>query len=231
MNAVRSLAGVCVVIPAAGTGSRMSSEIPKQYMQLSGKTILQITLEKFLALEPDRVVLVVSPDDEQYRCIDIVESCEIVAGGAERSNSVSNGLAVLDLNSSDLVLVHDAVRPCVRSADILRLVESVTNHEVGGLLAVSVIETLKSKVSGVVETVDRKELWQAQTPQGFRYGLLRESMDKALANEQVITDESQAVESAGYEPLLVAGHRDNIKITEPGDIALAQFYMEHSECA
>ena len=231
MNAVRSLAGVCVVIPAAGTGSRMLSEIPKQYMRLSGKPVLQMTLEKFLALEPDRVVLVVSPDDEQYRGIDIVESCEVVVGGAERSESVSNGLGLLDLKPSDLVLVHDAVRPCVRSADILRLVESVANHDVGGLLAVSVIETLKSKCSGVVETIDREGFWQAQTPQVFRYGLLREAIDKALANEQVITDESQAVESAGYEPLLVAGHRDNVKITEPGDIALAQFYVEHGECA
>tara|TARA_B100000029_G_scaffold419210_1_gene424620 strand:+ start:155 stop:784 length:630 start_codon:yes stop_codon:yes gene_type:complete len=209
----------------------MLSEIPKQYMRLSGKPVLQITLEKFLALEPDRVVLVVSPDDEQYRGIDIVESCEVVVGGAERSESVSNGLGLLDLKPSDLVLVHDAVRPCVRSADILRLVESVANHDVGGLLAVSVIETLKSKCSGVVETIDREGFWQAQTPQVFRYGLLREAIDKALANEQVITDESQAVESAGYEPLLVAGHRDNVKITEPGDIALAQFYMEHGECA
>ena len=92
MNAVRSLAGVCVVIPAAGTCSRMLSEIPKQYMRLSGKPVLQITLEKFLALDPDRVVLVVAPDDEHYRGIDIVESCEVGVGGAERRESVSNVL-------------------------------------------------------------------------------------------------------------------------------------------
>lgn len=228
---MRSLAGVCVVIPAAGAGSRMSSEIPKQYMKLSGKPVLQVTLEKFLALKPDRVVLVVSPDDRHYDSIDGVKSCEVVVGGDLRSASVLNGLESLDLDPTDLVLVHDAVRPCVRSADILRLVELVANHEVGGLLAVPVIDTLKSNISGGVETMDREGLWQAQTPQSFRYGLLRVAMDQAMASDQVITDESQAVELAGYEPLLVPGHRDNIKITAPGDIELAQFYMEHGECA
>ena len=231
MNAVRSLAGVCVVIPAAGAGSRMSSEVPKQYMKLAGKPVLQVTLEKFLALKPDRVVLVVSPDDQHYDTIDGVESCEVVVGGDERSASVSNGLEALHLDPSDLVLVHDAVRPCVRSEDILRLVESVATHEVGGLLAVPVIDTLKSDNAGGVETVDREGLWQAQTPQSFRYGLLRAAMDEAMANNQIITDEAQAVELAGYKPLLVSGHRDNIKITAPGDIELAQFYMEHGECA
>ena len=231
MDPLCSLAGVSVVVPAAGIGSRMlSMGAPKQYMKVFGKSILQITLEKIFLLKPDRVILVVSPSDNLYKLIDIVESCEVVVGGTERTNSVLNGLSKLEVNDLDLVMVHDAVRPCVRTSDILRLANAVKDHRVGGLLAIPVSETLKTVVRTQVKTIDRSGVWQAQTPQIFRYRYLFDSISRALLMNYKITDESQAIEYFGYEPLLLKGHRDNVKITEADDIDLIRYYLENGKC-
>lgn len=226
MAAVRSLAGISVVIPAAGVGSRMASAVPKQYQMLDERTVLEATLSRFLSLKPDYVVVVVSARDDQYLNIPGVSSCTIVTGGAERSDSVLAGLNALSLVAQQWVMVHDAVRPCVRPDDILHLVECVEESDVGGLLAVPVIDTVKAESEGeAVLTVDRSNLWHAQTPQMFRYGVLVEALRQAGTGGEGATDEAAAVERTGLRPVLVEGHRDNIKITEPGDIELARFFI------
>ena len=231
MDSLVSLAGISVVVPAAGVGKRMlSAGVPKQYMTEIGKPVLQITLEKIFSLKPDRLILVVSPRDNLYKSIGIVEACEVVVGGDERAKSVLNGLSSLDLHDRDFVMVHDAVRPCVRISDILLLVNAVKDHKIGGFLAVPVSQTLK-KVSGVhVETMDREGMWQAQTPQIFRYKFLLDAIRMALEMNYKVNDESQAIELLGYEPLVLKGHPDNIKITEKDDLELARYYFENSAC-
>ena len=231
MSSTRLLAGISVVIPAAGSGRRMASDIPKQHLKLNGHTVLEVTLNRMLALGPDRLVLVVAAADHEYGKIPALSSCEVIHGGKERSDSVKCGLAALSLDRQDFVMVHDAVRPCVRTMDVQRLVDGVRSSNVGGLLAVPVVDTLKasennSSTETVSRTVDRRDLWQAQTPQLFRYGVLCDAMDKAQASGHVYTDESGALEDAGFHPVLIPGHRDNIKITEPGDLELACFFLE-----
>lgn len=216
------------MVPAAGIGSRLSSQIPKQYLTLQGKTVLEVTLARLLALHPDRLVLVVGASDERYQQIPLVDACEVVTGGELRCDSVMSGLAALDIAASEFVMVHDAVRPCVRTVDILHLKDEVEDEPAGGLLAVPVIDTLKSMTAETAITVDRRDLWHAQTPQMFRFGVLRDAIDNG--DRATMTDESSAVEMAGYRPKLVPGHRDNIKITEPGDVELAQFFLESSAC-
>ena len=231
MGSLESLAGISVVIPAAGVGKRMLTKgLPKQYMTLLGKSILQITLETILSLKPDRVILVVSPRDNRYKFIDIVGACDVVVGGDERAISVLNGLSKLDVNNRDFVMVHDAVRPCVRTNDILLLADAVKDHDIGGFLAVPVSQSLK-KVSGVkVETIDREGVWQAQTPQIFRYQFLFDALSKAIERKLKLVDESQAIEFLGLQPLVLKGHLDNIKITEQDDLELARYYFEKITC-
>lgn len=231
MGSKRSLAGISVVIPAAGTGIRMGSTIPKQYLTFGHRTVLEITLDRFLSLQPDQIVLVVSSTDDYFQDIPGVASCRVVQGGVERADSVLAGLRELNLQQDDWVMVHDAVRPCVRTADILRLVATVAQSRVGGLLAIPVTDTLKASQtiscsSQVSQTINRQGLWQAQTPQLFRFGVLIEALQQAEGMQ--ITDESAAVENAGMHPRLVQGHRDNIKITEPEDIELARLFLSSS---
>lgn len=197
-------------------------------MMLQGKTVLEVTLDRLLCLHPDRLIVVVAASDERYQQIPLMDACEVVTGGDFRSDSVTRGLAALNLAARDFVMVHDAVRPCVRAADILHLVDEVKDEQAGGLLAVPVIDSLKSMTSDDVSTVDRRNLWHAQTPQMFRYGVLWDAMRNG--QHATLTDESSAVEMAGYKPKLVLGHRDNIKITEPGDIEIAQFFLETGAC-
>jgi 2-C-methyl-D-erythritol 4-phosphate cytidylyltransferase len=146
-------------------------------------------------------------------------------GGATRADSVLNGLLAISaaVKPDDWVLVHDAARPCLSSAQLDRLIDQVGHDEVGGLLAVPVADTLKrSGPDGRIEaTVPRERLWQAQTPQMFRYGLLRE----ALGHSRGVTDESAAVEALGHRPLLVAADASNLKVTYPADFALAEKIM------
>lgn len=220
------------VVPAAGTGSRMHAAEPKQYLRIAGKTLIEHTLERLLTLDfLTGIVVVVSADDSRWRSLRIAHHPQIYAveGGAERSGSVLNALHFLrdHLRPQDWVMVHDAARPCVRLSDIQRLRELTYRHPVGGLLGVPVCDTLK-RVDGrqtVQATVDRRELWQAQTPQSFRFGLLLDSLSGALAAGDSITDEASAIEQGGHQPLLVQGHRDNIKITHPEDLAMADLIV------
>jgi 2-C-methyl-D-erythritol 4-phosphate cytidylyltransferase len=223
MTRVDSLAGICVLVPAAGLGLRMRSGRPKQYLEIMGRTILEHTLTRFLALRPDKLVLMVSGEDDLYKSIPAVERCEVTTGGAERIDSVLNGLGKLQINDDDWVMVHDAVRPCVRKEDILSLCGAVLDHEIGGLLGIPVTDTVKRADDNMVTgTMDRSRLWLAQTPQLFRYGLLLQALKAA---QEGTTDESSAVEQMGHRPMLIPGHADNIKVTTRDDLALAAFYL------
>jgi len=226
------------VVPAAGVGSRMASQIPKQYLKLGHKTILEHSIAA-LQNHPkiNGVVVAVSKNDTYWQELNMDSTKRVIQaeGGKERCHSVYNGLcAIADIiEPSDWVLVHDAARPCLRYEDLDKLMTELASHAVGGLLAVPVRDTLK-KTQGdnlVSQTIDRAGLWQAQTPQMFRYGLLKSALLQALESEVMVTDEASAIENSGYHPKLVEGHTDNIKITLPEDLALAEHYLEKTRLA
>ncbi len=222
MDAFDSLTNVCVVVPAAGVGMRMGAVKPKQYLEIQGRTILEHTLSRIASLHPRRLVVAVAEDDGYYKKLPAIAGCEFVVGGLKRADSVLNGIAALDLQADDWVMVHDAVRPCVRHKDILDLREAVESSDIGGLLGVPVVDTVK-QVEGnkTISTIDRSRLWRAQTPQLFRHGILK----KALKDSSNATDEAAAVEHLGFKPIMVLGHGDNIKITTQEDLELAAYYL------
>lgn len=221
---------IAAVVPAAGSGRRFGAELPKQYQVLHGRTVLEHTLALLLSVERiERVVLVVAGDDRRWRQLPLCGDARItvVTGGEERCHSVLNGIASLQGDAPDWVLVHDVARPCCPRADIERLIDELTDDAVGGLLAAPVSDTLKrgGVDRRVVETVDRSALWSALTPQLFRFELLRTALSDALAHGRLVTDEAQAVELAGLSPRLIDGSRCNIKITRREDLALAAYYL------
>jgi 2-C-methyl-D-erythritol 4-phosphate cytidylyltransferase len=212
-----------VVVPAAGTGQRMGSALPKQYLELeSGQTVLGVTLGKLRQLSPHQLVVALHPADTWFDHLNL-SGVDRVIGGDNRAASVLSALSALDARDEDLILVHDAVRPCVRVADINRLIDLARVHAEGALLAVPVIDTLK-RVQGqrVTETVDRAALWQAQTPQIFQFALLK----RALHAAPTATDEASAVESLGIFPRICQGRADNLKITTSEDLAMARWILE-----
>ena len=222
-----------LIVPAAGIGARMGSTIPKQYLPLENKTLLEKTLERLLELSfIQRVILVLHPHDHWWQKLAIKDDprIQIVTGGDQRSQSVLNALQYLaDLaDENDWVLVHDAARPCVTLASIENLCAQIGNHAVGGILGVPVSDTLKTVTEQqILATVDRNQLWQAQTPQMFRFGLLRTCLARALNESIAITDEASALEAYGHQPLMIAGRSDNIKITRAEDLPLAQWILQH----
>ncbi|MCI0505573.1 MAG: 2-C-methyl-D-erythritol 4-phosphate cytidylyltransferase [Gammaproteobacteria bacterium] len=220
------------VIPAAGSGSRMATDVPKQYLQINGKTILEHTIERLLGHPKiDGIVVAIAADDERWDSLQIKSNKPIIKtlGGKERCHSVKNALYELTRHGKDRdwVLVHDAARPCLRHADLDKLFAQLSDHMVGGLLAYPVKDTMKrsDEKQRVIETVDRNRLWHALTPQMFRLHLLRDALNNAISDGFLVTDEASAVEHAGYQPKLVEGRADNIKITTPEDLALAEFYL------
>ena len=222
----------CVaVVPAAGAGRRMGTDIPKQYLKINGKAVIDWTLQTLLS-HPDIEFLVValSADDEYWPDTLSASDSRVrtVTGGEERCHSVLNALEALvpAAGEDDWVLVHDAARPCVRPDDISRLIR-LASAGVGGVLGVPVHDTMKrtDAEGGIIETVERKRLWHAFTPQMFPLGLLRQSLRAALAAGVEVTDEASAMEWAGYRPLMVEGAATNIKITRPADLSLAEFYL------
>lgn len=218
------------IVPAAGSGSRFGSALPKQYAALGSSTVLETSIAQLLASDVESVVVAFSANDLHWRQLPIFASPRVMTcvGGGERYQSVLSALRCLDARAAndDWVMVHDAARPCVRRADIEKLVAELGDDKVGGLLATPVGDTLKRTTedrlsSTVSETVDRSGLWAAMTPQMFRYGLLRQALENS--GEKVkITDEASAIEAMGLKPRLVEGQRDNIKITYPGDLDLAE---------
>lgn len=210
----------------------MGSVLPKQYLSLAGRPVVSHAVTALLDHPAvDGLVVAISADDEWWPTvpIDQTKPLLVVTGGAERCHSVLNGLLALRerLKPNDWVLVHDAARPCLAREDLERLLTELADDPVGGLLAVPVRDTLKQadRADRVATTVDRSRLWHALTPQMFRLGLLHEALDAALARGLLVTDEAAAMEAAGFAPRLIEGRADNLKITRPEDLALAEFYL------
>jgi 2-C-methyl-D-erythritol 4-phosphate cytidylyltransferase len=221
------------VVPAAGKGSRMGLDFPKQYLKLRNKTILEYTLERLLTIPRlQGIILSLDPIDPYWPQLSLAGNKHIhsVDGGSERCDSVMSALNYLAniADNRDWVLVHDAARPCVTLTNILELITAVAGHPAGGILGIPVSDTLKSvsNESYIQGSVDRRSLWQAQTPQMFRVGLLRECLGKAIEQQHLVTDEASAIEFCGYQPLMVQGRSDNIKMTRPDDLALVQFILD-----
>lgn len=223
-------------MPAAGSGSRMGSTIPKQYLPLLGRPVIAHSLAPFR--EHPRIsgiVVVLAADDGHWKALgmDRLAKVRVTVGGAERCHSVLAALRGLleCAHPEDWVLVHDAARPCLRRADIDRLIAEGTGHPIGALLALPVRDTMKRADAQreVTETVPRTGLWHALTPQMFRLGMLFEALSEAIASGRLVTDEAEALERAGHRPLLVEGHPDNLKITRPEDLALAQAVLLHRD--
>ena len=210
----------------------MQADRPKQYLEIDGRPLIEYAITRLIA-DPhvEGVVVAISPDDEYWPALEIClnKPLWVVEGGVERCHSVLNALQELATHAKedDWVLVHDAARPCVRAEDIAHLIEQLTNDAVGGLLAVPVRDTMKRAEPNrrVITTEARQGLWHALTPQMFRFGKLRHALEQAIEDEALVTDEASAMELADYEPLLVEGHADNIKVTRPEDLTLAAFYL------
>jgi 2-C-methyl-D-erythritol 4-phosphate cytidylyltransferase len=221
------------LIPAAGVGARMGAASPKQYLKIGGKPMLRHTLDAFLSSElVAHTFVVVSPDDPFIDTVAPNHGVTILrCGGASRMESVRNGLAVLanTLSGSDWVLVHDAARPGLTAELIEKLITGTGDHPAGGLLALPVVDTVKRSIDGeACGTVPRNGLWLAQTPQMFRYELLRGAL-AAAADPESITDDASAVEALGLSPKLVEGHPRNLKVTLPDDIRIAEMYLAVSQ--
>jgi len=216
-----------VIIPAAGSGQRMLRSTPKQYLIVHGKTIMEYTLQRFLERQDvQKIVVCTSSDDQIWQNLKCASDEKIVRhdGGQSRAQSVLNGLQALNdkAHDNDWVLVHDAARPCLSEESLDRLIKELGNHDVGGILAIPAKDTLKQAQDhcAIDRTLDRATIWQAQTPQMFRYGLLKTSLSKAIEQEVEITDESSALEWAGYSPCLIEGDARNLKVTTPEDLIL-----------
>lgn len=219
------------IVPAAGVGSRMKADRPKQYLTLLGKTVLEHTLEQLLA-HPNiaQVVVALSLDDPYFCDLPLANHPRVIRvnGGKERADSVLSALEyVCQHQLGEWVLVHDAARPCVTHADISQLIATAMAHPVGAILAAPVRDTMKrgDGLQQIEHTVDRSALWHALTPQMFRAEPLRAVLNTALQQQAVITDEASAFEWCGKKPALVTGRADNLKITQPEDLALAEFYL------
>ncbi|PSJ17049.1 2-C-methyl-D-erythritol 4-phosphate cytidylyltransferase [Nitrosomonas supralitoralis] len=223
------------LIPAAGSGSRMNSEVPKQYLALNNKPMIYHSINMLYHNQLIKsIFIVLASDDCDWIKYDWSEFSSklivLTCGGATRADSVLNGLTTAKLkgliDTSDWILVHDAARPCLTSTLLEKLINELTQDEVGGLLAVPVSDTLKRSnlKSRVMQTESRENIWQAQTPQMFRYELLT----KALQNAEKlhITDDASAIEALGFFPKLILSDTYNFKVTYPKDLALAELIIQ-----
>ncbi|MBI1943007.1 MAG: 2-C-methyl-D-erythritol 4-phosphate cytidylyltransferase [Betaproteobacteria bacterium] len=219
------------LIPAAGAGTRLAAEMPKQYLALAGKPMLWHAVNSVCVAPIENVFVVLAPGDAQFARLDWSAFAgrlePLYCGGETRRDSVYNGMvaAMGAVDADDWVLVHDAARPCLPRQDLANLIEQTAPDRIGGILALPVAETVKraakdeAGVQRVAATEERTLLWLAQTPQMFRCGLLMEALKSA---RPPVTDEASAVEQMGLRPRLVAGSRDNIKVTFREDFAIAE---------
>ncbi|MBP8172958.1 MAG: 2-C-methyl-D-erythritol 4-phosphate cytidylyltransferase [Aeromonadaceae bacterium] len=219
-----------VVVPAAGVGSRMGASCPKQYLPLAGKFLIEHTLERLLGHpKVEQVIVAISASDTFFSTLAVASHPRVITtlGGAERADSVLNGLALV---TSEWVMVHDAARPCITHQDLDLLIREAVTPD-GALLGSRVRDTMKrTDQHGLIQkTVDREQLWHALTPQFFPTSLLRSALVKGKEHGAVITDEASAMELAGFRPKMVEGRADNIKVTRPEDLALAALYLQQQE--
>jgi 2-C-methyl-D-erythritol 4-phosphate cytidylyltransferase len=223
------------LIPAAGAGTRLRGEIPKQYATLAGRPMLWHAVNSVCKAQIETVFVVLAPDDRQFAKLDwsaFAGKIEpLYCGGETRRDTVYNGMvaATAAVDTDDWVLVHDAARPCLPRQDLENLIRETGEDRIGGILALPVAETVKKAgkdeagVQRVAATEDRSQLWLAQTPQMFRFGLLLEALKKAKA---AVTDEAGAIEQMGLKPRLVTGSRENIKVTFAEDLTIAEAILE-----
>ena len=219
------------LIPAAGAGTRMAGGQPKQYLALAGKPMLWHAAHALCVPAVETVFVVLAPDDERFAACDWsalggrIEP--LYCGGETRRDSVYNGLvaAMAAVDADDWILVHDAARPCLPRADLERLIEECKGDAIGGILALPAADTVKRAAKDeagalrVAATEDRAQLWLAQTPQMFRAALLAQALKDARGG---LTDEASAIEAMGLRPRLVTGSRENLKVTFPEDLGIAE---------
>lgn len=217
------------LVPAAGFGARMGHELPKQYLPLAGRPMIFHALNTLCACPYISTVFVVlSPEDTLFHSYDW--SCfgdklqTLYCGGETRADTVLNGLLASEIEPDDWVLVHDAARPCLTRKHLEKLIAELKDDAVGGILAVPVADTLKraDATQHVLETENRELLWQAQTPQMFRAGLLAQALQQC----KNVTDEASAIEAMGLHPRLVAGDTSNFKVTYPQDLLMAELLIK-----
>lgn len=220
---------VIAVVPAAGIGSRMQTECPKQYLHIGDKTILEHAVASLMAHpRVGQVIVAISPNDTHFSSLPLAAHprVRVVIGGGQRADSVLAGLQAA--GNAEWVLVHDAARPCLHQDDLENLLSITATSKVGGILAAPVRDTMKRGEPGkalIAHTVDREDLWHALTPQLFPLELLRSCLLRALDEGATITDEASALEYCGFHPALISARADNIKVTRPEDLALAAFYL------
>ena len=219
------MASFNVIIPAAGTGNRMQNVLPKQYLPLAGKPMIAHVIHVFF--ENPRITsihLALSQEDTFWRSLTLNAQNKLklhYTGGASRSETVLSTLQAIDLKQDDWVLVHDAARPGLSDTLLNHLLDTCENDAVGGLLALPVADTLKQSQheNRVKKTVSRQHLWQAQTPQMFRYATLKKALSEFIG---VPTDEAEAIEALGLQPILVQGELANLKVTYPQDLEMLE---------
>lgn len=226
---------VFAILPAAGLGTRMAGPQPKQFLELDGTPILIHSLRAFAAVERISAIYVAVRATEIERVREQVAEfgfdtrVRVVEGGANRQESVANALAAVPAEDEDIVLVHDAVRPLIETVTIERTIDAVLAQgaAIVGVPAIDTIKQVERTAHGalITSTIPREFVVLAQTPQGFRYGLLQSAFAEAQADGFVGTDEASVVERAGHAVAVVAGHPSNMKITQPGDLQLAEFYL------
>jgi 2-C-methyl-D-erythritol 4-phosphate cytidylyltransferase len=225
---------VFALIPAAGSGSRFAGEQPKQYARIAGKAMLWHSVRAVCVPPVETVFVVLAKDDKSFAAQDwgVFDGKvqPLYCGGEARRDSVYNGLVSVmnTVDADDWILVHDAARPCLPRRDLDSLLRECQPDAVGGLLALPVAETVKKAakdeagVQRIAGTEDRAQLWLAQTPQMFRAGLLAQALRRATGP---VTDEASAIEQMGLKPRLVAGSRENLKVTFPEDLAIAETFL------
>jgi 2-C-methyl-D-erythritol 4-phosphate cytidylyltransferase len=219
-----------VVIPSAGKGTRFGASTPKQYHHIDGKTVLEHTIDLFIhRIDVIGIVLAVSRDEYVLHAIPHYEKVSVVEGGEDRAASVFNALIFLadKVSNDDLIVVHDAARPCTRHSCINKLFKVARENKEGAILALPATDTIKWVSDGVIEkTLVREQIFLAQTPQVFTYLLLKDALTQAMLNNIKVTDDASAIENIGVNPQVVIGNKENIKITTPDDLALAAFFLK-----
>lgn len=217
------------IVPAAGIGNRMQIDLPKQYISINGKKILEYTLTTILRYQKfKKCVVVINKRDQHWSTLQFSSPHLLtVFGGAERCHSVFNGLLALKsfAKKNDWILVHDAARPLLHQNDIDKLIMQLNNHSVGGLLGYPIKNTVKYLENQCLKTLERKKLWAAVTPQMFRYHWLFNALDSAIKKNQFTTDEASAIELFGQQPKMIEGRTDNIKVTDKEDLNLLDYYL------
>lgn len=219
------------ILPAAGIGRRMNSVLPKQYFTIGNRTVLEYSVHTLLLQSRIRsCIVVIHERDQWFHKLSIANNPKIsvVVGGITRADSVM--AALRHVQNSVWVIVHDAVRPCLHSDDLLRLFKITKFSRVGGILAIPVCDTVKRSYTDsnlIHYTVNRNNLWYSVTPQLFNYNLLKDCLNKALINNVDITDEASAMEYCGYASILVNGRSDNIKLTYQYDMKLISLYLSN----